>query len=160
MDNQQDVIDNAVVQFKSRKTSSIKYEAAFQKALEISNKTQRKTLNEFLDSVTKKGVSEKVAVADPELEEFMKELKDITPEELVSKMGTLKNYPKQIKNKRKRDAKKTEEGMNEAVTEDVSKAIKSLVNAVKSAFGKLKRLLSQGDKAAENLMAVAQAAPE
>jgi septal ring factor EnvC (AmiA/AmiB activator) len=103
MDNQQDVVDNAIIEYKSRKTKGVKYEAAFNKALEICNKSQRKVLNEFLDSVTTKGVNESLKIADPEITEFSKMLKDVEADELLAKMGNVQNFPRLIINKKKRD---------------------------------------------------------
>lgn len=149
---QQTVIDTAVVAYKTRNATSVKYQAAFAKALEISNKKQREVLQEFLTTVTTKDTKESVAIADPDLEEFLAKLSDVSIDELADKIGDVSKLPRNIVNKKKREGE-----IQEGVAEVAAGALKKLVSVLKSAFLKLKSKITASGTAANKLLVAAEA---
>ena len=146
-ENQQDVIDSAIVEFKSAATKGVKYKQVVEKALEISNSKQQAILTEFIDSVTNRGVSEKIAIADPELDIFLKSLKDVDPDDILSKLGSIDRIPKNILNKKKREA-----DLQEGITDKIKSGFKAVAGAIKKAFTSLKNKIKSGDKSTHALV--------
>lgn len=68
-------VKSAMVEYTTRKSTSVKYQKAFERALEIVNEEQKQFLEEFKETVTSRGVIESVKLVDPTLAQFMNEVK-------------------------------------------------------------------------------------
>lgn len=152
MESQQAVIDTAIVAYKTKSSTSVKYKEGFTKALEISNKKQREILNEFIGTVTTKGTKEQIEIADPDLEEFLVKLGEVSPEELADKLGDVSKLPRNIVNKKKREG-----DLQEDMVDIAASAVKKLVSIFKVSLNRLKSKFKSSQKAAETLLATAKA---
>lgn len=154
MKNQQTVIDNAIVEYKTRKTTSIKYKEAFEKALEIATKKQREVLNTFLAGVTDKGEKEFVEIADPDLAEFLKDLKGVDVAKLTAKFGSIEKMPAAVLKQMKK-----EKPVKEGALDPVVKALSKVKMLFKSFASSIMSKLKASAKAADDLMKVATSEP-
>lgn len=68
-------VKHAMIEYTTRKTTSVKYQAAFERALEEVNEEQRAFLKEYKETVTTRGVIENVKLIDPKLGQLLNELK-------------------------------------------------------------------------------------
>lgn len=83
-------VNHALIEYASRKSTSVKYQKAFEKALELVNAEQKAFLEEFKETVTNRSVIESVKLVDPKLGEFLAQLKTLDVESLISLLPKVK----------------------------------------------------------------------
>ena len=68
-------IRSTIVQYKTRKTTSVSYKSAFEKALGLVNAEQKSFLESFLKSVTSEGLSESIGFSNPRVQKITENYK-------------------------------------------------------------------------------------
>lgn len=145
-------VNDSIVEYKTRSSTSVKYQQVVQKALEIANEEHRKTLEATIESVTTRGVSESVKLLDPELDKYLGEIKDaITGDDILERLGDLEKLPRNIINKKKRDGLLAESQVNEAIIPSIKKIFGDISRMLKLAANKVQRQLNKFTKAADKL---------
>jgi len=154
------VVDGAIVEFTQKKSNTtVKYKEVVDYALKMVNEAQKEVLEKFIKSVTNESkITDVLAVTDPELEQFLLDLKRVEGEELLDKIETMarsgfEKLPKQIENAKKR-------ALKEAVANNVVKVIKNIVATFKTKFKKFFKALDKQKKAAEDLVKAVKADPK
>lgn len=152
VDEHKAVVDGAIIEYVQKKgNKSVKYKEAVDYALKMVNEAQKKVLEEFIASVTKDGsITDVLAVTDPELEQYLLDLKGISGDDLLNKIETtsrasLDRFPKQVSNAKKRELK-------EGVVDNIAKIIKSLVSKFKRVMAPFYKSSDKAKKASEALV--------
>lgn len=83
-------VNHALIEYASRKSTGVKYQKAFEKALELVNAEQKAFLEDFKETVTTRSVIESVKLVDPKLGEFLAQLKTLDVESLISLLPKVK----------------------------------------------------------------------
>jgi ABC-type oligopeptide transport system substrate-binding subunit len=136
-------IRSTIVQYKTRKTTSVSYKSAFEKALGLVNAEQKAFLESFLKSVTSEGLSESIGFSNPRVQKIAEKLQNAKTE------ADLNAIAKEILD------------LEPEVTESAISSLSSKVLAIiKSVASILKGKLSNIDSAISKLKAVTNEDPK
>lgn len=151
IDGNKTVVDGAIVEYAKKKTNTtVKYKEVVDYSLKMMNEAQQKVLNEFIKTVTKESTTVNVlSIVDPELEQFLLQLKDVEGDELMDKIETMarsgfEKLPRQIANAKKRELK-------EGVMKNLETVVKNLVRTFKTKWKSVFKAIDNADKAAAAL---------
>lgn len=139
-ENQKEVIDNAIIEFKSRKgTTSYPYSTLFEEALKIATDDQRDQLEAFKESVKKIGEdSESLKFCDPKMEKALAGISaKSTIEDLKARLVQVVKLP---------DHQGLEEG---SVLDHIRLAIKKIKLVFKGMHGVVKKASASADRLLE-----------
>jgi hypothetical protein len=152
VDGKKAVIDGAILEYTQKKGNrTVKYKEVVDYALKMVNEAQKQVLEAFIATVTNPGeTTDVLAVTDPELEQFLLQLKGLKGEELMDKIETMarsgfEKLPRQLANAKKRELK-------EGVVKNVAKVVANLVRTFKTKFKAVFKALDKSDKAVEALV--------
>jgi hypothetical protein len=89
-------VKHAMLEYTTRKTTSVKYQKAFERALELVNDEQKKFLEEYKETVTTRGVIENVKLVDPKLAQVLNELQTLDITSLIELLPRVKNIEESV----------------------------------------------------------------
>ena len=146
------IVDGCILEYaQKRSNQTVKYKESVDYAMKMMNEAQQKVLQAFVDSVTKAPeITDVLAVTDPDLEQFILDLKKAPAEDLLDKAGDVDKFPRQIALAKKRDLK-------EGVLDNITKVIKRAVTTFKTKFAKLFKAFTTRDNATDALMKAVKA---
>ena len=154
MEDQRRVINDAIITVKETTKATVKYKEVVTKALEIATNDQKAVLNETIDKLTTKSVSNKLNILEPEIADFLVTLNQhVTSDELLERLGEIEKLPRNIINKKKR-AGTISEGLSDKVP-SISKIFNDVKNLLSFAFKSVYKKLEKSKKSAENFAKVA-----
>ena len=84
-------VKHAMIEYTTRKSTSVKYQKAFERALEVVNDEQKKFLEEYKETVTTRGIIENVKLVDPKLAQLLNELQTLDITSLIELLPRVKN---------------------------------------------------------------------
>ncbi len=155
MDDQRRVINDAIITVKETSKATVKYKEVVTKALEIATNDQKAVLNETIDKLTTKSVSNKLNILEPEIADFLVTLNQhVTSDELLERLGEIEKLPRNIINKKKR-AGTIAEGLSDKIP-SISKIFNDVKNLLSFAFKSVYKKLEKSKKSAEYLSKVAK----
>lgn len=152
VDGNKKVVDGCILEYTQKKSNqTVKYKESVDYAMKMMNEAQQKVLQAFIDSVTKAPeITDVLAVTDPDLEQFILDLKKAPAEDLLDKAGDVDKFPRQVALAKKRELK-------EGVLDNIAKVIKRAVATFKTKFAKLFKAFGARDTATNALLKAVKA---
>lgn len=141
-ENQKEVIDNAIVEYKTRSGSTTyPYSAMWEEALKIATEDQKALLEKFKKSVEKVGAaSESLSVCDPKMEKALAGISAKSSiEEIKARVVKIVKLP---------DDQSLEEGY-------VLDHVRSAIKAIKEIFKEVMPAVKKASTSADKLLAIA-----
>ena len=126
-------VDTAILTIGSRKTTSVKYKEAFEKALEVSNAKTKAYLEEFVKSVTSETTKSVFAIKDASLAHVLSDFERAKPEDLLKMVKKLKTLP----------AKKK---IDETITQSIKEIFQKLIAKFSALFKRGEQMVSAAGK--------------